>query len=111
LRLKASRVAVVDVQIAPGPAERTIRNVAVRLRSLGSALTAQANPSTVDVIVRGSRESLAGMGSDNINAYVDLSGLGVGQYTLQVRADATRDAGVTHIDPAMVRVRIGGGTH
>jgi YbbR-like protein len=111
LRLKASRTAVVDVQIAPGPAERTIRNVAVRLRSLGPALTAQANPSTVDVSVRGSRESLAGMSTDHINAYVDLSGLGVGQYTLQVRANALRDAGVIRVDPAMVRVRIVGGAH
>jgi YbbR domain-containing protein len=74
-------------------------------------LTAQANPSTVDVGVRGSRESLVGMSTDHITAYVDLSGLGVGQYTLQVRADATRDAGVTRIDPAMVRVRIVGGAH
>ena len=37
LRLKASRTAVVDVQIFPGPAERTVHNVAVRLRGIARA--------------------------------------------------------------------------
>src|SRR5262245_18571607 len=110
LRLKASRTAVIDVQIFPGPAERTVHNGAVRLRGIARASTAQSAPATVDVSIRGTREGLAGITADNVNAYVDVSGLGPGQYTLQVRADATRDAGVTRIEPAKVRVRIGGST-
>jgi YbbR domain-containing protein len=109
LRLRTSRSAIVDVQIAPAPAERTLRNVAVHLRNLSSLLTAQSSPSTLDVSVRGTREGLVGVGGDDIDAYVDLAGLGVGQYTLTVRADTKREVGVTRIDPAMVRVRIASG--
>jgi YbbR domain-containing protein len=109
LRLRTSRSAIVDVQIAPAPTERTLRNVAVHLRNLSSLLTAQSSPSTLDVSVRGTREDLVGVGGDDIDAYVDLAGLGVGQYTLTVRADTKREVGVTRIDPAMVRVRIASG--
>jgi YbbR domain-containing protein len=109
LRLRTSRSAIVDVQIAPAPAERTLRNVAVHLRNLSSLLTAQSSPSTLDVSVRGTREGLVGVGGDDIDAYVDLAGLGVGQYALTVRADTKREVGVTRIDPAMVRVRIASG--
>jgi YbbR domain-containing protein len=109
LRLRTSRSAIVDVQIAPAPAERTLRNVAVHLRNLSPLLTAQSSPSTLDVGVRGTREGLVGVGGDDIDAYVDLAGLGVGQYTLTVRADTKREAGVTRIDPAVVRVRIASG--
>ena len=35
-----------------------------------------------------------------MKVYVDVAGLGAGQYTLTVRADASREAGVTQIDPA-----------
>jgi len=41
--------------------------------------------------------------------YVDMAGLGAGHYTLTVRADASREAGVTHIDPATIQVRIASG--
>jgi YbbR domain-containing protein len=109
LRLRTSRSAIVDVQIAPAPAERTLRSVAVHLRNLSPLLTAQSSPSTLDVSVRGTREGLVGVGGDDIDAYVDLAGLGVGQYTLTVRADTMREVGVTRIDPAVVRVRIASG--
>ena len=39
-------------------------------------------------------------------AYVDVAGLGTGQYNLTVRADASREAGVIRIDPPTVQVRI-----
>jgi hypothetical protein len=39
-------------------------------------------------------------------AYIDLAGLGAGQYQLTVHADAAPDAGVTHLQPSTVQVWI-----
>ena len=66
----------------------------------------------VDVSLRGSREAISiASRADDVRAYVDLAGLGAGQYTLTVHADASGDAGVTHIDPATVQVRITSAKH
>jgi YbbR domain-containing protein len=81
----------------------------VHLRNVAPNLDAQALPAAVDVSVRGSRESLSRVAADDIAAYVDLAGLGAGQYSLPVHADSSKDAGVTHIEPALVQVRITSG--
>ena len=106
LRLKTQRSVSVQVQILPGPGERTLRNRPVHLRNLGSHLSAQATPVVVDVGLRGSREALSRLDADAVNAYVDVAGLGAGDYMLAVHADASDQAGVTHIDPATIKVRI-----
>jgi hypothetical protein len=106
LRLKTSRSVVVEVEVMPAPVERTVRNVPVHLKNLAPNLTAQSNPPAVDVNVRGSREGLSRIQSGDLSAYVDLAGLGVGPYTLPVRADAAREAGVTRIEPVVVEVQI-----
>jgi hypothetical protein len=106
LRLRTSRSVVVEVEIVPAPVERTVHNVPVHLKNLAPNLTAQSSPSTVDVNVRGSREGLNRVEVDDVSAFVDLSGLGAGPYTLQVRAGAAREAGVTRIEPAVVQVHI-----
>ncbi len=108
LRLKNTRSAVVSVQIVPAPMERTLRNRPVHLRNLPPNLTAEAAPTAVDVTLRGSREILGRFDADEAVAYVDLAGLGAGQYQLTVHADASRDAGVTHIEPTTVQIRIAG---
>jgi YbbR domain-containing protein len=108
LRLKHARSAVVTVAIVPAPMERTLRHVPVHLRHLSPGLTAQASPTNADVTLRGSREAMSRVDSDAVTAYVDLSGLGAGEYQLTVKADATREAGVTHIEPVTVQVRING---
>jgi YbbR domain-containing protein len=107
LRLKNTRSAVVSVQIVPAPMERTLRNRPVHLRNLPPNLTAEAAPTAVDVTLRGSREVLNRFEPDEAVAYVDLAGLGAGQYQLTVHADA-HEAGVTHIEPTTVQVRIAG---
>jgi YbbR domain-containing protein len=109
LRLKTSRSVVVEVEIVPAPVERTVHNVPIHLKNLAPNLTAQSSPSTVDVNVRGSREGMNRVQVDDVSAFVDLSGLGAGPYTLQVRAGAAREAGVTRIEPAVVQVRIANG--
>jgi YbbR domain-containing protein len=105
LRLKTQRTVTVAVEIMPGPVERTVRNRPVHLRNLGTHLSAQAMPVVVDVGLRGG-ESLSHVDSDAVTAYIDAAGLGAGDYTLAVHADAPDQAGVTHIEPAAVQVRI-----
>ena len=110
LRVKSAR-AVVTVQVVPAPLERTLRNRPVHLRNVGSTLEAQAVPAQVDLAIRGNREALNRVGSDDVAAYVDLAGLGPGQYSLTVHADAPPDAGITRVEPASVQVRIISGKH
>jgi YbbR domain-containing protein len=108
LRLKNARSAVVSVQILPAPMERTLRDRPVHLRNVPPNLTAEAAPTSVDVTLRGSREVLNRFDPDEAVAYVDLAGLGAGQYQLTVHADASHDAGVTRIEPTTVQIRIAG---
>ena len=110
LRLKTARTATVTVQIVPSPVERTLRNRPIHLRNVGAGLQAEAQPSTVDVTLRGSRDAMTHIDLDAVAAYLDLSGLGPGQYnSLDVHATAGGDLGVTRIEPAAVQVRITSG--
>ena len=111
LRLKTARSAVVTVQVVPAPLERTMRNRPVHLRNVGSTLEAQALPAQVDLAIRGNRDALSRVGGDDVVAYVDLAGLGPGQYSLTVHADSPPDAGVTRVEPASVQERIISGKH
>jgi YbbR domain-containing protein len=109
LRLKSTRSAAVTVQIVPAPFERTFRNEPVHLRNLGAGLQAESVPAAVDLAVRGNRETLNHVAADDLAAFVDLAGLGPGQYSLTVHADSSRDAGVTRVNPESVQVRIRSG--
>ena len=106
LRVKTLRAATVIVEIVPAPLEQTLRNRPVHLRDLGPNLTATAMPTEVDVTLRGSRQELSRLQPDDAMAFVDLSGLGAGEYMLTVRAESSRDAGVTRIEPQTIQVRI-----
>jgi YbbR domain-containing protein len=109
LRLKNARAATVTVQIVPAPLERTLRSRPVHLRNVPPNLEAQAIPSAVELTLRGSRDALARVEADDIAAYVDLAGLGPGEYSLTVHADSSPEAGVTHVEPSSVQVRISSG--
>jgi YbbR domain-containing protein len=109
LRLKNARQATVTVQIVPAPQERIVRSRPVHLRNLGPALSAQAVPAAVDVTLRGRRDALNHVDADDIVAFVDLAGIGPGQYELTVYADSSPEAGVTRIEPMSVQVRITSG--
>ncbi len=106
LRLKSARSAMVTVQVVPAPLERTLRSRPVHLRNLDPNLQAEAEPSAVELTLRGNREALNRVAADDIIAFIDLAGLGPGQYTLDVHADSSPDAGVTRVEPASVQVRI-----
>ena len=109
LRLKSARSAMVTVQILPAPLERTLRNQPVHLRNLGPNLQAEAVPAAVELTLRGNREALGRVAADDLAAYIDLAGLGPGQYSLTVHADSSREAGVTRVNPESVQVRITSG--
>jgi len=111
LRLKTARSAVVTVQILPAPLERMLRNQPVHLRNLGPNLQAEAVPPAVDLTVRGNRETLGRVAADDLTAFIDLAGLGPGQYSLTVHADSARDAGVTRVTPDAVQVRVTSAKH
>jgi YbbR domain-containing protein len=106
VRVKTPRLASVTVQILPGPVERTLHGRPVHLRGVGLGLSAQCLPSAVDVVVRGSKQGVARVDAGGLEAFVDLAGVGAGEYMLGVRVDASQDAGVARIDPATVQVRI-----
>jgi len=106
LRLKTTRSATVTVEIVPAPLERTLHNRPVHLRNLDAGVQAEAQPAAVALTLRGNRDALNRIDPDDISAYIDLAGLGPGQYTLDVHAQLSPDVGVTRIDPASVQVRI-----
>jgi YbbR domain-containing protein len=58
------------------------------------------------VLLRGTRESVSKVTPGEVTAFVDLDGLGVGEYTLPVRVEAPPAAGAVRIEPATVQVRI-----
>jgi YbbR domain-containing protein len=109
LRLKSVRSATVTVQILPASLERTLRRRPVHLRNMPGDMTAQADPAVVDVTLRGNRDTLNRFDADRVVAYVDVAGLGAGQYELTVQADASPDASVWRIEPPSVQVRISSG--
>jgi len=111
LRIVNAKSAVVTVQMEPAPAERIVHNRPVHLRNVAPNLAAQAQPATVNVTLRGTREGLARIGADEVSAYVDVGGLGVGVYSLDVHVDVEQDAGVTRIDPSTIQVRISRDQH
>ena len=74
---------------SPGPHERTLAGQPVHLRNLEPKFTAQAVPAAVDVVLHSSREGLSRVGASDISVYVDLAGLGPGEYPLPVRVNDT----------------------
>ncbi len=106
VRLLLPQSATVIVEVAPAPVERSVPDVPVRWRNLGTGLRAQIAPSLVRVSVRGGRDALASVRNDSVQSFVDLAGLGTGRYNLRVQVDPAESFGVTAVDPAVVSVTI-----
>lgn len=106
VRLKNPRPVTVRVEVLPGPRERLLRGQPVHLRNLGQSLSAEAVPPTIDVVLRGTREGLSRVASSEVAAFVDLAGLGPGDYPLEVQVEASDAAGAARIEPSTVQVRI-----
>jgi YbbR domain-containing protein len=106
VRLAQAQSADVTVEIWPAPVERHISDVPVRYRNLTQGLRANLSPQLVLVSVRGSKDALAEVRGDIVQAFVDLAGLGSGRYNLRVQVDPAETFGVVTIDPATVSVTI-----
>ncbi len=106
LRLSSPGNADVTVQIQPNPVDRVMTQVPVHIRNMGSRLSAQARPAGISVTVRGPKDVVEALRPDSLSAFVDLAGLGPGQYNLTVRVEPSPDFVVVRTDPATVRVRI-----
>jgi YbbR domain-containing protein len=106
VRLLEAVNAIVNIDIVPAPVERVVADVPVHLRNLTAGLRASVASETVRVTIRGGKETLDALGSEAIDAFVDLAGLGPGRYNLRVRAEPAQEFGVVRIDPAVARVVI-----
>ena len=107
LRLTKPQNVTVIVDIMPAPVERELKGVLVRARNLGSGLAAPAvRPGSVTLLVRGRREALAPVTAEAVDAFVDLAGLGAGQYNLRVQVDPSQHFGVVETTPSVVDVII-----
>jgi YbbR domain-containing protein len=106
LRLSEPRSSAVQIEILPAPVARDLRDVPVRLRNVGPGQRAQVVPPTVTVAVRGERAALERLTAEGVTAFIDLAGLGPGQYNLPIHVDPPRAFGVDDIRPATAAVRI-----
>ena len=107
LRLAQAQSATVTIEVLPAPVERDLPGVPIRWKNLGVGLTARIEPTVLRVSVRGRRPALDSLRPASLDAFVDLAGLGPGQYNLRVQIDTTpNDFGVSSMDPSVVQVTI-----
>jgi YbbR domain-containing protein len=106
VRLKSAKTAQVLVAIVPAPEERQLSSVTVRARNLGAGLRAAIAPPVVKVRVRGTKEALSKIRDASIVAYVDLEGVGRGDYGLPVRLEPTIGVGVDQLEPTIVSIHV-----
>jgi YbbR domain-containing protein len=100
------QTATVVIEILPAPIERDVAGVPVRSRNLAPGLVPRVVPEVVRVEVRGQRDVLGRIRPDNIDAFVDLAGLGPGRYQLRVQVDPSEEVGVGAVTPGVVAVTI-----
>lgn len=106
VRLVEPVSATVRIEILPAPVERVVSDVPIRWRNLAAGLSARVMPRSATVTVRGQRGAIDAMRAETIDAFVDLAGLGPGQYNLRVQFDPTESFGVSATEPAAVQVTI-----
>jgi YbbR domain-containing protein len=106
VRLREPQVATVSVEIVPAPVQQTLRGVKINSTNLGRGLLAKITPTTVSVVVRGTRERIAGLDAGDLLASVDLSDLSRGQHPVTVRVPNREGVAVERIEPATVTVNI-----
>jgi hypothetical protein len=63
-------------------------------------------PSTVRVRARGTKEAISKIRDASIVAYVDLEGIGEGDYGLPVRLEPSVDVGLDQLDPTIVNIHV-----
>ncbi|NPV27327.1 MAG: hypothetical protein HPY81_07790 [Firmicutes bacterium] len=96
----------VVVQIGPGQGEMEIADVPVTLTNVPGELQAVASPASVNLRVAGPGEVMARLTPRDVRAYVDLSGLGKGTHTVEVKVQTPERTTVTGITPASVTITL-----
>ncbi len=106
LRLAEARTATVFVDVVPAPIERTIGNVPVVARNVPPGARLTVTPDTVNVVVRGARDTVSALSARDVRVSVDLSDLARGRYILSLQGEPGSGYGVVRAEPAAVEVRI-----
>lgn len=106
LRLKTPGKAKVTVDIRPIAAQRTIGDVSIGTRHLAAGRRAQVAPLRATVTVAGELIALNDLTPDRFAAFVDLAGLGPGQYNRKIQIEPPPNVQIVSIEPASVTVRI-----
>ena len=91
LRLKTSRTAMVDGPDPAGAARAHVHGRPVHLRNLAPNLVraVQCRRSSRSACAAPAK-ALNRVGADDVSAFVDLAGLGAGEYSLPVHAESAR---------------------
>jgi YbbR domain-containing protein len=105
VRLKATRSAMVSVEILQAPDERQLK-VPVRLRNLSAGLNALVVPPAVILRARGTKAAINKLKDGSVVAYVDMDGIGEGDYGLPVRLEPAPGIGIDQLDPTVVRIHV-----
>ena len=87
-------------------AKARAQSLKVTATNIGRGLTARITPATVSVLVRGTRERIAGLDAGDLLADIDLADLARGQHSVPVRVPNREGVAVERIEPATVTVTI-----
>ncbi len=92
----------------PGPMEssRTFDRLPIAVYNLADFHAITEMEREVDIVLRGTSEDLANITPDNLDIYVDLSGLGEGEHTVRVRTSIPPDVKIQNISPSSITVVI-----
>ena len=85
---------------------RTIVNVPVSWQNLADHLVIIRSPDNVDVDIRGDKEILDAMGTQELVIYVDLGGKLPGTHTVPIEGRSPRGTRITAFNPKEVQVEI-----
>ena len=88
------------------PVLETLAGVKIAPSNLERGLTARITPATVSVVVRGTRERIAGLGAGDLRAEVNLADLGRGRHDVTVVVPNREGFAVESVEPATVTVTI-----
>lgn len=86
--------------------ERAIDGMPIATKNVSAGVQAIVVPPRVTVTVRGSREELGSLVEAQLVAWVNVNGLGPGQYRLPVHVDSPRMIDIAKISPDTVEVRV-----
>ncbi|HUE84992.1 MAG TPA: CdaR family protein [Vicinamibacterales bacterium] len=106
VRLRTPQTAEVSVQVVPGSSQRTLSGVPIQIRNLDNGLRARAQPATISVALRGTRQTIADLSADVLAVAVDASGLTAGDHVCTVMVLAAEGLTIERVEPQTVRLRI-----